>query len=193
MVLLELFWVFFKIGAFTFGGGYAMLPFIQQEVISRGWLDFEEITNFIAVSESTPGPFAVNIATYIGVERGGIIGGIVATLGVILPSFIVILIVAKFFMKFRENRYISAILDGIKPVAIGLIAAAALSVFLGVFVTGRTAFSDFFNFSYACSAVIFITCLIIVLKKKSPVISIAFAALAGIITGYAGEALGLLK
>jgi chromate transporter len=193
MVLLELFWVFFKIGAFTFGGGYAMLPFIQQEVISRGWLDFEEITNFIAVSESTPGPFAVNIATYIGVERGGIIGGIVATLGVILPSFIVILIVAKFFMKFRENRHISAILSGIKPVAIGLIAAAALSVFLGVFVTGKTTITDFFNFSFACSAVIFITCLIIALKKKSPVISIAFAALAGIITGYAGEALGLLK
>ena len=69
MVLLELFWVFFKIGAFTFGGGYAMLPFIQQEVISRGWLDFEEITNFIAVSESTPGPFAVNIATSYRVER----------------------------------------------------------------------------------------------------------------------------
>lgn len=94
MIFLELFLTFFKIGAFTFGGGYAMLPLIQSEVISNGWLDKEAILDFVAVAESTPGPFAINIATYIGSEMGGLFGAFCATLGVVLPSFVIILIVA---------------------------------------------------------------------------------------------------
>ena len=97
MIYLELFYIFLKIGAFTFGGGYAMLPLIQDEVIAHNWIDSQSLIDFIAVSESTPGPFAVNIATYVGAEVGGIFGSFCATLGVILPSFIIILIVAKCF------------------------------------------------------------------------------------------------
>ena len=104
MILLDLFLTFFKIGAFTFGGGYAMLPLIQEEVIANGWLAEKEIINFIAVSESTPGPFAINISTYIGSEMAGILGAICATLGVILPSLIIIILVAKFFEKFKTTR-----------------------------------------------------------------------------------------
>ena len=193
MIYLELFYVFFKIGAFTFGGGYAMLPFIQQEVIARGWLTLEEITDFIAVSESTPGPFAVNIAAYIGVEKGGVPGGVVATLGVVLPSFVIILIVARFFFKFRENKYISGILNGIKPVAIGLIAAAAYSIFRGVFIAGKTGLGSFADYTFIYSAVIFIISLVLVLRKKSPVLAIGISAAFGIAAGYAGEALGLVK
>ncbi len=95
MIFLDLFWTFFKIGLFTFGGGYAMLPLIQAEVAAHGWLSTESLLNFVAVSESTPGPFAVNIATYIGSEMGGIPGAACATLGVALPSFIIILIGAR--------------------------------------------------------------------------------------------------
>ena len=104
MAFLTLFLTFFKIGAFTFGGGYAMLPFIQQEVLNHNWVAEADLINFIAVSESTPGPFAINMATYIGSQVGGaemgfwgsILGALCATLGVVLPSFIVILIVARF-------------------------------------------------------------------------------------------------
>ena len=102
MIFLKLFLTFFKIGLFTFGGGYAMLPLIQEEVLSNGWMELSSLIDFIAVSESTPGPFAINIATYVGSQMGsdfGVIGSIFgsfcATLGVVLPSFIIILIVAK--------------------------------------------------------------------------------------------------
>ena len=91
MIYLELFLTFLKIGAFTFGGGYAMLPLIQAEVVSHGWMEQQAIIDFIAVSESTPGPFAVNMATYIGSEIGGIFGSVCATIGVVLPSFVIIL------------------------------------------------------------------------------------------------------
>ena len=97
MNFLELFWTFFKIGAFTFGGGYAMLPLIQAEVEAHGWITEEELLNIFAVSESTPGPFANNMATYVGSTMGGIPGAACATLGVVLPSFVIILIVAKIF------------------------------------------------------------------------------------------------
>jgi len=128
MIILELFYVFFTIGLFTFGGGYAMIPLITSEVVTRGWMTEDAIIHFIAVSESTPGPFAINIATYIGSVQGGWLGSIVATFAVILPSFIVILVVAALFKTFSKNRYVEAILKGIRPVTIGLIAATAILV-----------------------------------------------------------------
>ena len=89
MILLELFWVFFLIGAFTFGGGYAMIAMIQQQVVSRGWMEMEQLIDFVAIAESTPGPIAVNMATFVGAKLGGVLGAACATLGVILPSFFV--------------------------------------------------------------------------------------------------------
>ena len=133
MILLELFWTFFKIGAFTFGGGYAMLPLIQSEVTSKGWIDEASLVNFVAVSESTPGPIAVNMATYVGSELGGVPGALCATLGVVLPSFIIILIVAKCFERFRQSRAIQGAMSGLKPAVVGLIATAVISVGKTVF------------------------------------------------------------
>ena len=104
MIFLTLFLTFFKIGLFTFGGGYAMLPLIQEEVIAHDWMSMEQLVNFVAVSESTPGPFAINIATYVGTETGGLLGAFCATLGVVMPSFTVILIVAQFYEKFKESK-----------------------------------------------------------------------------------------
>ena len=140
MIFFKLFYTFFKIGLFTIGGGYAMLPLIQEEVINNGWLPKEEIVNFIAVSESTPGPFAVNISTYIGSVLGGefgvlgsLFGSFCATLGVILPSFIIILIVARFYEKFKTNKIVAGCMTGLKPAVVGLIGGAILSIFLTVF------------------------------------------------------------
>ena len=104
MIYLELFYVFFTTGLFTFGGGYAMLPMIQQAVVDRGWMPLEKILDFVAVSESTPGPFAVNLGTYIGSEKGGIPGAAVAVAAVVLPSLVIISIISGFYKKFKDNK-----------------------------------------------------------------------------------------
>ena len=128
-ILLELFWVFFQIGLFTFGGGYAMIPMMQDFIVDqKGWVSYEEIMNFIAISESTPGPFAINMATFVGTSQYGILGAIVATIAVILPSFIIILLVAKLFSNFSNNKYVRAALGGIRPVVIGLISVVGISL-----------------------------------------------------------------
>ncbi len=156
MIFLELFFTFLKIGAFTFGGGYAMFPLIQSEILSKGWMTSEEIVNFVAVSESTPGPFAINISTYIGSETGGVFGAFCATFGVVLPSFVIILIVARFFAKFSNNKYVQGVMTGLKPAVIGLIAAAAVSVGKTVFFSGWFFMEGFRNvFIYLFSRYIF--------------------------------------
>ena len=135
MIYLELFYTFLMIGAFTFGGGYAMLPLIQSEVAAR-WgstITAESMVNFVAVSESTPGPFAINMATYVGAEMGGPFGSFCATMGVVLPSFVIILIVAKCYDKFKESRIVKGCMSGLKPAVVGLIANAVLGVLMTVF------------------------------------------------------------
>src|SRR5574344_2034731 len=129
MIFLELFYVFFLIGLFTFGGGYAMIPMIEEQVVTRGWISESTLVNFIALSESTPGPFAINIATFVGSQTGGIFGAICATLGVILPSFIIILIIAVLISRFMKNRFVRGALSGVRPIVLGLIFGTAI-VFL---------------------------------------------------------------
>ncbi len=121
MIYLQLFWVFFRIGLFTIGGGYAMIPLINAEVIANNWLDNEMLINFIAISESTPGPFAVNIATFVGTSMGGFWGAVVATLGVVMPSFIIILFIAMFFRKINEKQVVKDAFFALRPAVIGLI------------------------------------------------------------------------
>ncbi|MEG1535501.1 MAG: chromate transporter, partial [Clostridia bacterium] len=121
MIMWELFITFFKIGLFTFGGGYAMIPLIKEEVIGHGWLTEKLILDFIGISESTPGPIAVNLATFVGSSQGGFLGAMCATIGVVLPSFIIILIIAAVFKNFSKNKYVAMIMKGIKPVILGLI------------------------------------------------------------------------
>ena len=145
MVFFELFITFFLIGLFTFGGGYAMIPMIQEQVVGKGWLEADTLTNFIAISEVTPGPFAINIATFIGSEVGGVLGSAVATLGVILPSFIIILLVAWILTKFLNNKYVKGALKGVQPVVIGLILSTAITFFLkGIF--GGSSIADINTF-----------------------------------------------
>ncbi|MBP3320720.1 MAG: chromate transporter, partial [Clostridia bacterium] len=160
MILLELFLSFLKIGAFTFGGGYAMLPLIMETVVSKGWMSEEALIDFVAVAESTPGPFAINIATYVGSEMGGFFGAVCATLGVVLPSFVIILIVAKCYEKFRKSKLVSGAMTGLKPVVVGLIGAAILSIGVKALGLSSFAFSLSFGLSLLFSLIILVPCLV---------------------------------
>lgn len=183
MILLDLFFTFLKVGLFTFGGGYAMLPMIREEVLAHGWLTMEELIDFIAVSESTPGPFAVNIATFVGTQCGGVPGALCATLGVVLPSFIILLTVAHFLAKFQKSLAVKGVLRGLKPAVVGLIGSAILSVAGTVFLPGGT-----FSVSpvLLLSAGIFsVSCVLLFWKKIHPIYLILGAAAVGIAGGYA--------
>ena len=176
MIYLELFWTFFLIGAFTFGGGYAMLPLIQIEVVNKGWLANEAVVNFIAVSESTPGPFAINMATYVGSEMGGILGAACATLGVVMPSFIIILTVAKCYDRFKNSKLVKGAMSGLKPAVIGMIGTAVLSIGRTVFVQPGMLFS----------AALFAAMAVLAFKKVHPIIIICISAAAGVVAGILG-------
>ncbi|MBQ7171939.1 MAG: chromate transporter [Clostridia bacterium] len=184
MIFLRLFLAFLKVGAFTFGGGYAMLPLIREEVLAHGWLSEEQLIDFIAVSESTPGPFAVNVATYVGSDVGGIFGALCSTLGVILPSFVIILIVAKCYLRFRQSRAVSGCMAGLRPAVVGLIAAAALSVAAAVFFPAGLSFSVLTDVSFYVSLGIFLLSLLLVFKKVHPILVICLSAAIGLLTGY---------
>ena len=130
MIYLELFLTFLQVGAVSFGGGYAMISLIREKVLMHGWLTEEELLNMIAVSESTPGPIAVNMATFVGSTQGGILGSFLATLGVVLPSFIIILIIAALIRNFLKYKGVQAFLGGIRPCVVGLILATAITMLL---------------------------------------------------------------
>ena len=196
MNFLELFYTFFMIGAFTFGGGYAMLPLIQEQVALR-WGDLipsETLINFVAVSESTPGPFAVNMATYVGSVVGGqsgtilgsIFGAFCATLGVVLPSFVIILIVAKCYDRFKESKLVKGCMTGLKPAVVGLIANAILGVLITVFFPMGGSLSVFTGLSFYVSAAIFGAMLLLAFKKVHPILIVCISAVLGIAAGYLG-------
>ncbi len=187
MIYLDLFLTFFKIGLFTFGGGYAMFPFIQEEVQLHGWLTNEDLINFVAVSESTPGPFAINIATYVGIETGGVFGALCSTLGVVLPSFMVILIVAKCYEKFKTSKIVSGCMSGLKPAVIGLMGSAALSIAQTVFFPNALNFASVLTFGFISSFVIFGIMMFLALKKTNPIIIIVLSAILGIFVGFAEQ------
>lgn len=187
MTYLTLFLTFLKIGAFTFGGGYAMLPLIREEVAAHSWLTEQALVDFIAVSESTPGPFAVNIATFVGSREGGLFGAVCATGGVVLPSFVIILLVARVYAKFRDSKIVKGCMTGLKPAVVGLIAAAFLSVSLTVLFPGGVSVSVFTDVSFYFSLAVFALCAVLSFKKLHPIAVIGIAAALGIIGGYAGE------
>ena len=128
MIYLELFLSFFEIGLFTFGGGYAMISLIRDKALAFGWLTEEELLNMIAVSESTPGPIAVNMATFVGSTQGGILGSLVATLGVVLPSFIIILLITALLRNFLKYKGLKSFLGGVRPCVVALILATAITL-----------------------------------------------------------------
>ncbi len=182
---LELFLTFFKIGAFTIGGGYAMLPMIRDEVVTRGWITQSELIDMIAVSESTPGPVAINIATFVGNVRGGFPGSVLATLGVVAPSLIIILIVAQVYEKFKKSFAVKSVMSGLKPAVIGLIGAAILSMGVTVFFPGGIAFEVLKTPEFLISLATAGLMLFLILKVKlHPILIILASAAIGIASGY---------
>ena len=168
-----------------------MLPLIQEEVLKNEWLPLSNLINFIAVSESTPGPFAINIATYIGSQMGleyGVLGSIFgsfcSTLGVVLPSFIVILLVAKIYDAFKKSSIVKGVMTGLKPAVVGLIGAAALSIALTVLVPQGFSFEIFKSVDIYVSLIIFALGAVMAFKKVHPILIICFSAVVGIVTGY---------
>ncbi len=131
-ILLELFLTFLKVGAVSFGGGYGMISLLTEEVVSHGWMTESEFMNFIAVAESTPGPIAINMATFVGSSQGGILGAMLATLGVVLPAFTIIFIIAAFVSGLLKFAGVKSFLEGIKPVVVGLITATAVTMLLSL-------------------------------------------------------------
>lgn len=182
---LTLFWIFFKIGLFTFGGGYAMIPLIQQELVGGGYIDAELLIDFIGISESTPGPIAINMATFIGTNQLGILGAVATTIGVALPSFIIILLIASLGSKFLKSRGVSLAFLGLKPAVIGLI----LSVSIGLLVHAifpnidlDTLYFDFTVFNHKGLIILIIVALTTVFYKKiTPVKIIMLSAILGMI------------
>ena len=193
MILLRLFYEFFKTGLFSVGGGMATIPFLQHMGEATGWFTNQELTTMIAVSESTPGPMGVNMATYVGFHigstfgmggLGGIVGAVVATLGLITPSIIVILIIAGFLQKFRHSRTVEAVFSGLRPASTALIAAALAEVCsiallnLSAFQAGGAA--ALFQWKGIALAVVIFVCLQVKpLKKLHPIVFIAASAVIG--------------
>lgn len=192
MIYLLLFLEFFKMGALTFGGGYAMIPFIEETVLHHGWMTQTELVDFIAVSESTPGAFAVNISTYVGSEVGGILGSLCATVGLVLPSFILILIIAKCYERFKQNIVVRGVMLGLKSTVVGLIGATVISVGFSVlfprgFDWGAVAAETMTSGNFWFIIVVFAVMLFLLLYKKlNPILVILLSAGAGIIAGYTG-------
>lgn len=178
MIYLELFLGFLKVGFFAFGGAYAAIPFIREVVLSYGWLNDEMLSYIIAVSESTPGPVMVNMATYIGASRGGVLGSVIATFAVVLPAFFIILLIMVVFKSLLKNQYFIAILSGLRPCIIGIIAAT------GIYMIYKNSFAPF---DIKSSVFTFILAMLYFVAKKiykksvSPILFILISAVLGVL------------
>ena len=185
MIYWELFLVFLKIGAVSFGGGYGMISLLQDEVVAHGWLTEEMLMNFIAVAESTPGPIAVNVATFVGSSQAGAVGALLATLGVVLPSFFIILLIAAILHNLLKFKGVQAVLGGIRPSIVGLVLGTSVTMFLTT-LFGFSAIGQGFSLDWrACVILVLLFALWFGLKKwkkieLSPIFLILLSAVLGI-------------
>jgi len=183
MILLwQLFSTFFYIGCFTVGGGFAMIPLIQQEVLAHGWANLSLLTDIIGISQSTPGPFAISVASVIGnISGGGFAGSFFATLGVALPSFAIILLVAKYFHKYMKNQYVQRTMQILRPAVVGLITFAAYTIFSSSFIQMDYHVSQIFNLQGAIILAVLCLLQFIVVKKIHPIAVIGISAAMGVL------------
>jgi chromate transporter len=183
--LLTLFFMFFKIGLFTFGGGYAMIPLIRAEVVGGGYISEQLLIDFIGISESTPGPFAVNMATFIGTNQAGVLGGLFATLGVVLPSFLIIFLIARFGAKILETKTMKHAFVGLKPAVVGLVLSVAITLILGAMIPSIRLKPLVFDISLIDMKAFLIMLVVFVLlrttKKATPIKMIGLSAVLGLL------------
>ena len=191
MIYLRLFWEFFKTGLFAVGGGMATLPFLYDISDKTGWFTHAQLADMVAVSESTPGPIGINMATYVGFTTAGIPGALCATIGIITPSIIVILLISKALEKFRQNKYVDASFYALRPCSVALIASAGflvlkITLFNGDMFSAGDSIISFFNWkAIALAAVIFVlTQCVEKTKKLHPIVFIAFSAVVGIVFSF---------
>ena len=182
-VLLELFWSFFQIGLFSIGGGYAAMPLIQHQVVDlHGWMTMQEFIDIITISQMTPGPIAINSATFVGIQIAGLPGAIIATLGCVFPSCVIVLTLAWVYFRYRNLSVVQGVLGGLRPAVIGMIGAAVVSVGQTVFLPeGLAAVTAY---PLVCSLAIFALMAVLTHKKLHPIVIILLSALLGIVTGY---------
>ena len=183
MIYLRLFWEFCKVGLFSVGGGLATIPFLTALGERTGWFTSGQLADMIAISESTPGPMGVNTATYVGFTCGGIPGGVVATLGLIFPSIIIILVIAKFLQRFRQSKAVDAVFYGLRAASVALITSALLQVAAIALLNRDVPFGPaYFNFpAIILAAVILALITVTPAKKLHPICFIGLAALIGVI------------
>lgn len=184
MIYWNLFWEFFKTGLFAIGGGLATLPFLSKIGSTYGWFTQEELANMLAVSESTPGPIGVNMATYVGNIVAGVFGGILTTFSLVLPSYLVIYIVCKIMEKFRDNRYVQGAMTTLRPASVGMVAAAVLDVVVSVlFHQEALQALQWANMVAVPSLILFLVLAAFYYKfnKIHPVVLLALGAVAGIL------------
>lgn len=180
MIYLSLFWEFLKVGMFSFGGAYGAIPLIQESVISNGWMDEDMFANMIAISESTPGPIMVNSATYVGNSQAGILGAALATLGVILPSFVIILLITVLFRRFMQRPGVRCVLKGIQPCIIGIILATG--AYMAVSLIFENSTCDLISLLiFGVLAAVSVLYRVIRKKAFSPILLIVISAVLGII------------
>ena len=186
MIYLELFLTFLLIGAVSFGGGYGMIAMIREKCLANGWLTEAELMDRIAVAESTPGPIAVNMATFVGANEGGVLGAILATLGVVLPAFFILLLIASILKNLIRYEGVKAFLDGVRPAVVGLILATAATMLLSVcFRITTVAEAPIVDWlSLAILAALFAAAWLyrrLLKKKPSPIRMILISAILGIL------------
>ena len=188
MIYLELLLGFLRVGCFTFGGAYGAIPLIRDVVRSYGWLSDEALGYMIAVSESTPGPIMVNMATYVGFETAGVLGAVIATLGLVFPSIVIILIIAGFLKAFRNNKFVDAAFYGLRPASTAMVASAGIGVVLLSLVDASASGLAFFRWKeIALAAVILVlTRWVPATKKLHPIVFIGLSALVGVVFRFAG-------
>ncbi|MGI6081627.1 MAG: chromate transporter [Limnochordia bacterium] len=181
MIYLRLMWVFFRLGFFTIGGGYAMLPLIQAEIEQRGWITAAEFVDMLAIAEMTPGPVGVNVATFVGYRLAGVAGGILATVAVSLPALIFVLLISKALDRFRDHPTVESILRGIRPVVAGLIISAAVFVTQAAIVIGDGPDKSLVNVDPAAIVMCLVAILAVAKYRLHPIGAIVGAALLGMV------------
>lgn len=185
MIFLQLFLSFLQIGAFSFGGGYAAMPLIEAQIVTKnGWLSMEEFADLVTIAEMTPGPIAVNAATFVGTKIAGVPGALVATVGCILPACILVTLIAKIYLKYRNLAVLQSVLGSLRPAVVAMIASAGISILMNAFWGGRTV--DLANTNVWMLG-IFALCLLLLRKTKcSAIVVMVLAGLFNLAAGLAG-------
>ena len=184
MIYLQLFWSFLQIGALGFGGGYAAMPLIQEQIVTRhGWLSVSEFADLITISEMTPGPIAVNSATFVGIRVAGLTGALVSTIGCILPSCVLVTLIARLYLKYRNLHALQSVLASLRPAVVAMIASAGVLIMMNALWSGDVTLGG----TNWVMAGIFALCLVLLRRTKwSPILIMALGGAVNLVCGFVG-------